>query len=319
MRTEQHYCPDSPQGLRMRMVAGLVVILGSLGLISACDGSSGADGGTGSLVVAMTDAPVHSAAEVWVAFSGVTVKPESGPPIDFDFSEPRSMDLLTLTNGETEVLLDAEGLPVGRYEWLSLHVNAEFDGVMDSYVLTDTGDEIELRVPSGAQSGLRLVSGFTITTNQTTSLVIDWDLRQALVNPVGQPGWFLRPALRISDMARYGTISGIVDEGLLLDESCSNDLGRDLGNAVYLYEGHGVTPSDITGGDSDPIVTGNVSLNVDEDRYEYRLHFVSPGDYTIALTCQALDDDPEVDDGLDFVAPTDVTVIDGEVHTVNFD
>jgi hypothetical protein len=107
---------------------------------------------------------VHSAAEVWVRFTGVTLKPRNGPAIDFNFSAPHDIDLLALQDGIAELLLDAENLPAGQYAWVRLHVQAEFDGVMDSYVLTDEGEQIELRVPSGAQSGLQLVSGFTIST-----------------------------------------------------------------------------------------------------------------------------------------------------------
>ncbi len=297
--------------------SGFGALIGAMALIGLIGCDSG-NGGTGSLTLEITDAPVHNASEVWVRFTGVTVKPSNGEPIEFSFSTPRDYDLLLLTGDATEVLLDAEGLPAGNYDWISLHVNADFDNEFDSYVLTDTGQMIELRVPSGAQSGLRLVSGFTITANETTRFVIDWDLRKALVQPPGQPGWFLRPALRITDRTEHGIISGRVADALINDDSCSNDIANDLGNAVYLFEGTGVTPADIDGTASDPLTSANVAQNVATGVYEYSLHFLSPGDYTVAFTCQALDDDPEVADDLVFVDATDVTVTHGETTLVDF-
>ena len=119
---------------------------------------------------------------------------------------------------------------------MRLAVNAEFDNVFDSYAMKSTGEEeeIELRVPGGSQSGLKLVSGFTVTEDQPTHLVIDWDLRKALTDPLGQPGYHLRPALRITDMALYGTLSGTVADALVMDASCTNDLVAHTGNAVYI-------------------------------------------------------------------------------------
>ena len=58
----------------------------------------------------------------------------------------------------------------------------------------------------------------------TTNVVIDWDLRKALTDPGGQPGLHLRPALRITDMAAYGTLTGMVAVDLVNDDTCTNDL-----------------------------------------------------------------------------------------------
>lgn len=54
---------------------------------------------------------------------------------------------------------------------------------------------MELRAPGGSESGLKLVSGFTVTQDQATNIVVDWDLRKALTDPTGQPGMHLRPCV----------------------------------------------------------------------------------------------------------------------------
>lgn len=281
-----------------------------LGLLVACSGS---DDGNGTLNIAITDAPVDDVSAVVVQFSGVSLKPASGPPIDFDFDTPESIDLYTLTNGATDTLLN-ESLPPGQYQWVRLNVDASFDNVFDSYVMSN-GLQIELQVPSGSQTGLQLVHGFTITANQTTSFVIDWDLRKALTDPPGQPGMFLRPALRITDMTQFGGLSGTVIDATLMDATCTNDLGLDTGNAVYLYEGPDAVSDDI-GSAAEPLVTANVQLQ--GAVYSYLISYLSPGDYTAVFTCQASDDQADTDDDIVFVGTQNVTIVDGEDATANF-
>jgi hypothetical protein len=301
-------------------------VLGAALLLAGC-GGSGSDSspappasGTGSLSLYITDAPVDDVAEVWVQFSGVQVKPRSGPAIEFAFDEPVDIDLLALQGGNhAPLLVDAE-LPAGQYDWIALSVNAEFDSVVDSYVVPDTGGQVELRVPSGSQSGLRLVSGFTITVNGNTSFMIDWDLRRALTLPPGQPGYFLRPALRITDLTEYGTIAGQVDDALLMAADCNNDLADDRGNVVYVFEGADVIPADIAGTDSDPLATAIVAQDDQAaGAYTYSVPYLSPGTYTVAFTCQGLSEDPEADDGLVFVEPQNATVANRQTARVDFE
>lgn len=281
---------------KMIAAGGILMVLALYG----CGGSGDSamdTGGTGYVSILVTDAPVDDVTEVWVQFTGVELKPQNGSPIEFTFDAPRNIDLLTLTGGTTESLLPMTAVEVGPYEWIRLKVNAEFDDdVTDSYVMTDTGEMVELAVPSGSQSGLKLVSGFTVTQNQSTNLVIDWDLRQALVEPKGRPGLYLRPALRVTDTAVYGTLFGTVDATLVEDaDNCSNDPAANTGSAVYLYEGSVDTPGDIGDATTPPFTTATVTQNND-GFYVYSFHYLSVGTYTAAFTCQASDDVPDADD-----------------------
>lgn len=303
------------------------LIFGSL-LACGGGGDSAPQSANGTLSLGLIDAPVDDVDEIWIEIAGISVKPQgSGPAIDFDFADPLPVDLLSLTDGNSEMLLDGEVLPAGAYNWIELIVNAEFDGDLDSYVVTDSGGveemEIELRVPGpgGGQTGLRLVSGFTITADQETSFLIDWDMRLGLKKPPGQPGYMLRPAFRIIDMTDFGTLNGMVDMDLVTDGSCTSDLNQDTGNSVYVFEGFDVEPDDIDGVD-DPVATLNVTQN-DAGDYTYEA-ILSPGDYTVAFTCQASDDtDLDETDGtpIEFVLPivdANVTIVDGVTETVDF-
>ncbi|MDH4107918.1 MAG: DUF4382 domain-containing protein [Gammaproteobacteria bacterium] len=291
--------------------------------LAGCGGGGGGGETTGRVSLLLTDArsAFEDVSKVVVQFTGVTLKPQNGDEIFIDFStnappnDLKTIDLMTLTNGAVAALVDGVELPAGSYNWVRLHVNARFDTEFDSYAEKTDGTQVELQVPSGEQAGLRLVSGFTVMAGGTTHLVIDWDLRKALVEPQGAVngqvdprGYFLRPALRITDMAEFGNLFGTVDPLLLSTEpgaepACTNDLAMDTGSAVYVYEGSFEgTPGDI--GDlenPEPLVTATVTQNGD-GIYTYEVHFLPLGDYTAAFTCQAGDDGADSDDAIWFRA-----------------
>jgi hypothetical protein len=294
--------------------------IGALGALSAlaaaCSGGGDDGGGTGTLSLSVMDAPVYDAAQVWVKFTGVSLKPQgNGPGIDIDFDTAVSVDLLSLNSDNAETLLDAHPVPAGNYNWLELHVSADHDGVMDSYAVLQNGgvEEVEVEVPSGA---LRLVSGLTITADQETSFLIDWNLHKGLVDPIGAAGLFLRPALRVIDMTQYGMLTGAVAIPLVTAGDCANDLNLDIGNAVYIFAGSSVAPDDFDAVDPEPVATTAVTQN-QAGEYVYET-LLSPGPYTIAFTCQAMDDLPDTSEGLVFVGATDVTIVDGQTLTVDF-
>jgi hypothetical protein len=306
----------------MKETGKLLAVAGVSVLIAGCGGGGGGGSGstepaTGFLSIAITDAPIDSVSKVNVQFTGVTLKPASGDEIQIVFEAPKDFDLITLTGGLTAELLADTEVPAGGYNWVRLAVNATFDNVFDSYAMTPTG-LIELRVPGGSESGLKLVSGFTVTENQSTNLIIDWDLRKALSDPIGQPGWHLRPALRVTDMALFGTLSGTIAEPLVTDMSCTNDLAAQTGNAVYIYAGMTDTPGDIADAANDPLMTATVKQD-EAGVYTYEVNYLSVGEYTAAFTCQANDDSSEIDDDdIAFSAPQTFMIEDGVTTGIDF-
>lgn len=293
-------------------------------LLTACGGGGGSDDQTGTLNVSVTDAPVDGVAQVWVQFTAVELKPESGAPLNYEFDSPKTIDLKALTNGRIELLLDEE-VPAGEYNWMKLDVNAELDGIYDSYVVDDQGGQIELRVPPDR---LKLGNKFVVVAGGLSAFVIDWNLRMGLTNPVGQDGYKLQPSLRIIDQNDYGTIAGTVDTNLLppIDASCTSDANTGEGNVVYVYAGSNIAPDDADGNAPDPLSTADVSLNLESGQQEYMATFLAPGDYTVAFTCQGGDDvmpdseNPGADtnDALTFTAGINASVQADATTTVNF-
>ncbi|HSD75229.1 MAG TPA: DUF4382 domain-containing protein [Steroidobacteraceae bacterium] len=288
--------------------------------IAAC-GGGGSGEGDGRLSLSVTDAPIDHATSVVVQFSGVAFKREGMSPEtveDLDPS-PRQIDLLQFQDGRAAVLLDNVVLPAGRYEWLRLIVDNE-PNVRDSFLMLDTGAECELRVPSGAQSGLKLNRGFTLPAGGSVVLTVDFDLHKSIHAPPGQSGsgldctqaFLLRPTLRLVDNANVGAIAGQVDPALVTTDCLPK---------VYVFEGSGVTPDDVeestpTTPDVDPVLVARVSAPSGTTQYQYRASFVPAGAYTLAFSCG--DDDPTADETLTFSAPQNATVQSNLITTVDF-
>lgn len=260
----------------------------------------------------ITDAPVDSATAVVVQFTGVELKPSNGSAIQIDFDAPKSINLLELQEGRSEALITAEEIEAGSYEWMRLKVNAE-NMVIDSYIEFEDGTQHSLFVPSGAQTGLKLVRGFDVAVGQTANFTVDFDLRKSIVDPRGaNADFYLKPALRVLDNTEIGEIEGTVNSQTMEAGDCLAN-----GGVVYVYEGLDVTPDD-EGSATSPLVSANVNYDSALNAYDYKVAFLAPGDYTVSLTCQANLDSPEVDDQISFLESFNATVEADASTTVDF-
>jgi hypothetical protein len=292
---------------RMAMLTGAALIL------AGCGGDS--KSGTGTLSMWMTDAPVDDAYAVVIAMTEFEFKPVDGQAFRVAVSEAgRELNLLAFTNGETALIIDGEEVPAGDYEWLRIFFDEDA-----SYVqLDEGGGQYPLFIPSGAQTGYKLVSGFTVPVNDSVEYILDFNVRQSLLAPPGLGGplgedqvYLLKPTVRIMNAAETGGVWGIVADDLL---AMNNDEATCAGgDAVYAFEGAGVDP---LGEGVLPLVSDVVDLNETEGWHEYQLAFLLPGDYTLAFTCSASADDGVVEtyplEGLEFSETINVTVVEAE-------
>ena len=287
--------------------------------LAACGGGGG-DGSkatTGTLKLGITDAPVDVAEAVVVRFTGVELKPVNAAPFSVDFAAPKDIDLYDLQGPKRELLLTGEAIPAGEYEWMRLKVAVD-PTQQDSYVEVSSGQVCEMRIPSGAETGLKLIHSFTVGIGAITDLTIDFDLRKSLVQPPGQKAdqttcdsnqvYLLKPALRVVDSLEVGTISGKVDSTQLPAGCVPDGTNPAYPGNVYLFGPYTdtVPPTvplvdDVDGildddAGADPITTAKV----DKDTFTYAIGFVPAGKYVIAYTCSP--DDTLVDADTD--APT---------------
>jgi hypothetical protein len=299
--------------------SGALTIL--LVALTGCGGGSSDDSsdGNGSLTLGLVDGPVEGAEQVVVAFTGIELKPDNGPPMepipmdesacdDFDSATGTcSINLLDLVGTDRRVVF-SESLPAGHYQWVRLLVNAERN-VMDSYLVTLDGRMCSLYIPSGSETGLKIVSGVTVTANGVSDYTLDFDVRKSITNPPGlsdpdqqcADNYVLKPAIRIVDSTEVGTVAGTVDDSVLAaDESCTLDeLGRYRNVAVYVFDDEAGTAvaDDLDGDDGDPLTSASVVWNDEEQGYTYEVGFLlAPGAYHLGLTCTADLDDAAIDD-----------------------
>lgn len=281
--------------------------------LTACGGGGGGGSSTGTLNLGITDAPVDNADAVWVEFTGIEIKPANGNSFSIDFAQPKQINLLALTGGTAELLLDGQTLNAGRYDWMRLKVNASQGGdpADDSYIVIG-GTPHELRIPSGDQTGLKLNRPITIPADGSSSFTVDFDLRKSVHERSGGI-YNLRPTLRLVDNSTDGSLAGTVDPSTISAECVSGDKA-----AVYVFEGNGVTPDDVNidGTDAEPVATASVDWEHGDN--SYTVAFLEAGDYTAAFTCDAGLDDPAAEDTLNFVGTADVGIVAGQTTTLNF-
>jgi hypothetical protein len=293
----------------------LVVALSTM-LLAACGGSGGGGtasvSGSGSLNLGVTDAPVDGASAVVVKFMAVQLKPENGDVVTIALSPAKSIDLLALAGGTSAALLEDHTVAAGKYEWIRLLIEAE-ENQVSSYIDLQTGARYPLFVPSGSETGLKLVRGFTVAVGGANNFTIDFDLRKSVVAPPGQaPNYFLKPALRLVDNLQVGRIAGVVASALVT-EGCTP--------FVYAYAGADVMPDDLDAAlapDVDPLISVPVELDAASGEYRYRISFLEAGPYTLSFTCDGGQDTPEGNELLVFMGVFNATVVASQTTTVPF-
>jgi hypothetical protein len=322
--------------------AAALVAAAALIALAGCGGGNDSGSQTGTLRLGITDSPVDQVSAVVVQFTGVELKPKGGPAFSRDFATPKSIELLSLQGVNREMLLENESVPAGEYEWLRLKVNVDPD-FRDSYVTLADGD-CEMRIPSGNETGLKLIRGFTVGVGTVTDFTLDFDLRKSLIEPPGQASdattcggrvFQLKPVVRMVDNLQVGAISGTIDASLLTPDRCVNSPVKP-GN-VYLFgpvaagaDPSTVVPDDVDGSaadGADPLASALVS----ELDFTYTIGFVPPGKYVVAYTCDAdsalVDADatdtpppPAVDESVSFTPPAGqvVDVTANQTAVVNF-
>jgi hypothetical protein len=193
--------------------------LATAAVLAACGGGSGSSGGTGTLKVALTDAPACGYDNVWVTVTKVRVhRSETAGDGDVGWSEVvvdpassgRRIDLLELQNG---VLADLgqTALPAGHYSQVRL-VLADNNDVAhaNELVLSSTKEHVLLDTPSAQQSGLKLKHGFDVEAGTEADLVLDFDACRSIVKAGNSGKYNLKPVITAMPILT-GSIVGAVD------------------------------------------------------------------------------------------------------------
>ncbi|MFO7769542.1 MAG: DUF4382 domain-containing protein [bacterium] len=193
------------------LVLGFGLVAGGL---SGCSDSTAPEDGTGTLRVNLVDAPagIEAIESLEVVFEEVVVHraeeaetSEEGwfTVLANDLPEAaRTFDLLELVNGVWATLGEVE-LEAGTYTQIRI--------MLESATLTIDGTPQDLFIPSGDQTGIKLVGTINVDPNVITEVTVDFDVAQSLHEaPPGSGNYILRPTIRLVQTVLSGTISGTV-------------------------------------------------------------------------------------------------------------
>jgi hypothetical protein len=216
-------------------------------MIFGCNGGDSSSGqndisgqGTGTLALSLTDAPADGLQAVYITIKDVKVcvaadEADIGDNLDTADDECRweviaernaTYNLLELVNGVTETLGVAE-LPAGTYHQMRLMIGAELGNDEESvksfnilgeehpyanYLIDKDGRAQHLKVPSGVQSGVKLVHAFEIDENKYTELILDFDAHRSIVKAGKKDNYILKPTVRVVDTRHMAKLSGMVTD-----------------------------------------------------------------------------------------------------------
>jgi len=152
--------------------------------------------------------------EVNVNVVGVMIKMDDSDDdngwIDLDMIKTGPINLLNLTGGVNEVLVDRFPIPVGTLKQIRLVLGDEGNTI----VIKNEADEPEsfiLKTPSAQQSGLKVKVNAVIEEGFTYDYVLDFDVDKSIVRAGNSDNIILKPVLYASAEVSSGIIEGTVE------------------------------------------------------------------------------------------------------------
>jgi hypothetical protein len=193
--------------------------------LAACGGGGGSSdsNATGTLRLALTDAPACGFDSVFVTVEKVRVHASaSAGESDAGWSEvvldpPQRVDLLTLTNG-TLLPLGQTALPAGKYTQMRLVLGSSAPPgsapeTLPNAITPTGGSESALTTPSGQQSGLKMNVDLDVKAGEVADFAIDFDACKSFVKAGTSGRYLLKPVLSVIPILSEAgqSVTGYVD------------------------------------------------------------------------------------------------------------
>ena len=324
-----------------------LLLMGTFFLFACNDGGSGSSDGTGTVSVSLTDSTTDEYLAVYVTVADIQIRKNDNEdssddfnwkPLETEIDEPlqnRTYNLLKLVNGVTEAI-GSNDFSEGIYHQIRLIIGdtPELDNNLlgdphpfaNYLILNDGSNTIEqLKIPSGFQTGIKLVHPFRVLDGETKELVLDFDAGRSVVKAGNSGKYILKPTIRV-----FETTDKIDVYGEVTDSDTSNSIGN---ATVSAQISDGLSATVIRSTITDGATTQNDLL----EEGEYLLSLLSPDQiYNIVVYKGQVDgkkeliyspecmvfrynDDSELEPVLDFILSTDnlgIGTISGQV-TVN--
>ena len=199
------------QRFRNELFAVITVI--ALLSVGACGDGVGVDD-RATVRVLLTDAPADYIEAAMVDIGLIELIPvgDGGPVTLVEDGTPDLVNLLLL-NDEVTMLLADVTIPAGTYAQLRLIVDEASVELKDVYEFNGGGVTMDLQVPSGAETGIKLNLGvadgddtgpLVIAPGETLVLLVDFDVDESFViqgdpeTPAGINGVLFTPTISVT-------------------------------------------------------------------------------------------------------------------------
>jgi uncharacterized protein DUF4382 len=144
---------------------------------------------------------------------------EPGPVLT---DECQTLDLLTLRGGVTEAI-GASSLPAGDYSGVRL--------MLEHASIVVDGEEHQLFVPSGNESGLKIDTHLSLRDGQAATLTLDFDAESS-IRYVDGIGYLLSPVIRVIGITAPGeALPPSTDPSKPIDSAAGGSSGAGQGGA----------------------------------------------------------------------------------------
>ncbi|MDF1574644.1 MAG: DUF4382 domain-containing protein [Bacteroidales bacterium] len=204
---------------KRKLLPGIIAILGIL-FFAGCQDmeNDGISDQNGKLVIKLTDAPfpIDMVEAATVDIVKVEIRKLSeGTELEYPFitlfeNDTASFNLLELRNGVTADLLEIEIEP-GNYDLIRLYVD-------QAGIVVTGGQEYSLKVPSGAQTGIKIFMepALQVAGGLSTDVLLDFNVDSSFIlkgntqSPAGIKGFNFKPVIRAVNNTTAGTVAGVV-------------------------------------------------------------------------------------------------------------
>lgn len=202
--------------MKMEMIKKrvLLIAISAIFVISGCTKSSE---GTGRLSVKVTDDPfnINFVESATVKINKIEIGNSGQDTNKFIvlMQDTLTFDLMQLRNGITQEITNID-IPQGNYNLIRLYV------VEASLKLKDQADAFKVKVPSGSQTGIKILisPSLSVAGGLTAEVLLDFDLSKSFVmrgnmqHSAGVNGFIFKPVIKATNNTTAGRIEGQVTD-----------------------------------------------------------------------------------------------------------
>lgn len=170
-----------------KIILGLTGLMGMLFLFNSCKKDNG---GTGNIIIRLTDAPgKYQQVNVDIQKISVHLVPNSGSASWIDLPTKSGVyDLIKLQNGIDTTIVNTSQLAAGKITQMRLILGTNNTVMADSAMHS-------LTVPSGSETGIKLIGKLVVDPNQTLNVLLDFDANESVIE-TGSNTFQLKPTIK---------------------------------------------------------------------------------------------------------------------------